>query len=153
MWIKRFVILLGLVTLFTGCSADQISMDNFTMASAGSSTDRGVRYLLGRGVPQNSEKAFYYFHQAANNDDPFAENEVAYMYATGEGTTQNYGEAFKWYQRAANHDLASAQYNLGLFYLYGLGTESNKALAIKWFQKSANHGFEPARVALARYQS
>lgn len=153
MSIKKLVLLMGLSALFAGCSTGRYAADDIKPAKGETVADVGRRYLLGRGVPQNDVKAFYYFNQAANNDDPFAENEVAYLYAAGKGTPRNYEKAFVYYEKAANHGLASAQYNLGLLYLYGLGTQSNRALAIQWFQKAADHGFLPAQQQLKRLQS
>lgn len=153
MSVKKMVLLIGLCVLFTGCSTGRYNGYDLFSGQSYSTTDMGVRYLLGRGVPKDDSKAFYYFDKAANEGDPFAQNEVAYLYAAGKGTPRNYGKAFINYQKAAEHGLASAQYNLGLLYLHGLGTAPNKELAIKWFEKSANYGFEPARVALAKYKS
>lgn len=151
MYIKRLLLLTGLCMLIASCSTGKYV--GYGMQNANETTaDKGARYLLGRGVPQSNEKAFYYFNKAANEEDPFAQNEVAYMYAAGKGTPQNYAKAFSYYQRAANHGLASAQYNLGLMYWYGLGTEPNKTLARVWFDKSAAHKFEPAKQALVRYK-
>ncbi len=152
MW-KSGLVLLIMCILLAGCGTKRQAGMNDAQAAfrAESDTDKGVRYLLGRGVQQSDEQAFYYFSKGANDDDPFAENELAYMYAAGKGTARNYALALKWYQQAANHDLASAQYNLGLLYAHGLGTAPNRALARKWFQKAAAHGFEPARDALTRY--
>lgn len=148
----KFVLLLGLCVLFAGCSTGRYGSDGIQGSNL-SDADIGARYLLGRGVVQNDVKAFSYFKSAANEDDPFAENELAYLYAAGKGTERDYNKAFTYYQKAADHNLASAQYNLGLLYLYGLGTRPNKAMAMHWFERSAAHGFEPARVALARYRS
>src|SRR5690349_8946634 len=102
------VILMGL--LLTACVTTR-PIDAPGNGKTETDTDRGVRYLLGRGVEQSNEQAFYYFSQAADDDDPVAQNEVAYMYATGKGTAQNYTKALKYYVKAANHGLASAQYN------------------------------------------
>jgi hypothetical protein len=144
----------GLCVLFAGCSTGRYSGEGLlSLNGSETTTDKGVSYLLGRGVPHDDTKAFYYFNRAANDDDPFAQNEVAYLYAAGKGTPRDYGKALFWYTKAANHGLASAQYNLGLLYVHGLGTPPNKALAIEWFQKSAAHGFEPARQALTQYRS
>ena len=149
MSIKKMMLLVGLSALFTGCSTGGYYGGDW-MGSDGDNAKMGVRYLLGQGAAQSDQKAFYYFSKAANDNDPFAENELAYMYAAGKGTSRDYGKALLWYQKAAGHGLASAQYNLGLMYYYGLGTTPNKALAQKWFEKSAAHGFEPARQRLAR---
>lgn len=147
MSIKRLIVLIGLCGLFAGCSTGRYDM------MRGSSANMGVRYLLGRGVPQSDSKAFAYFHFHARSDDPFAQNELAYMYAAGKGTTRDYTKALIWYQKAADHGLESAQYNLSLMYLYGLGTPRNNVLAMKWLQKSASHGFEPAVAKLAQIRA
>lgn len=153
MSINKLMIGMGLCLLLVACSTGQYPGSNRQVAGQPTTTELGVRYLLGRGVAQSDEKAFYYFSEAANDDDPFAQNELAYLYASGKGTPRDSAKALIWYQKAADHGLASAQYNLGLMYETGLGTPPNKALALKWFQQSASHGFEPAREALAHDRS
>lgn len=145
-----FYLCLLLTCLFSACASGTYSRNTMY---AQSSADLGVNYLLGRGVPKDDQKAFYYFQKAAKEDDAFAQNEVAFMYAAGKGTSRNNEKAFEYYKKAANHDLASAQFNLGLLYAHGLGTKVNKTLALKWFKKSAAHGFEPAQNALQEYSS
>ncbi len=149
MSIKKLLLLLGLSMLFAGCSTGG-DYSQITPTSKVDPAKAGMRYLLGRGVPQDNAKAFGYFSQAAAQDDAFAQNELGFMYAAGKGTKQDYAKALFWYQKAADHDLASAQYNLGLLYQRGLGTPPNKELAHKWFKRSADHGFEPAIKALNR---
>jgi len=148
MSIKKLLLLIGLSMWMVGCSTTNST--DLPTGQKESATQLGVRYLLGRGVPQDQAKAFAYFKEAADDNDPFAQNEVAYLYAAGKGTTQNYTQAFKYYQKAANQGLASAQYNLGLFYAKGLGVPQNQTLAKQWFEKSASHGFEPAKQALTQ---
>lgn len=150
MFIKRIMLVAGLSVLLAACSTGRVNNSNDHYVT-GTPTQMGVHYLLGRGVPQDDKKAFYYFSQADN--DPFAQNELGYLYAAGKGTDQDYSKAFYYYNKAAEHGLASAQYNLGLLYWRGLGTEQNKALAHEWFQKSANQGFEPAKRALKKYEN
>lgn len=143
-----FFIILSLSWLLTSCATTRTPSGLPDQAIAQESNTRlGVRYLLGRGVPQNNEQAFYYFSKAAKEGDPLAENELAYLYASGKGTNQDWDKAFVYYQRAANQNLASAQYNLGLLYLHGFGTEKNKQLGIEWINKAAAHGFLPAKQA------
>jgi uncharacterized protein len=114
----------------------------------------GMHYLLGYGVPKNETKAFYYFNEAAvKENDAFAQNELAYLYATGKGVKRDDERAFFWYQKAAKRGLASAEYNLGLLYLHGIGTKADQKEALIWFDKSAAHGFEPALEAQKRYRS
>lgn len=145
---KKVVLMLGLCVWLTGCATSGNKPNDVPNTTAG----MGERYLLGRGVPQDNKKAFTYFEQAAAEGDVFAQNELAYMYAAGKGTPRDNVKAFHWYKEAANHGLASAQYNLGLLYLYGIGTPQNKTQAIKWFKQSASYRFEPAMIALAKYQ-
>lgn len=147
MSIKKTLMLIGLSVLLIGCSTGTFTNDG-DQGRHESNTDKGVKYLLGRGVPKSDTKAFYYFSEGAREDDPFAENELAYMYAAGKGTTRDYEKALYYYQRAADHGLASAQYNLGLMYWNGMGTEPNRSLATQWFRRSAAHGFLPAKKAL-----
>lgn len=149
MTIKKLIVLVGLCALFAGCSTMGNSQaDNVPNTTAG----MGERYLLGRGVSQDYQKAFVYFSKAAEEGDVFAQNELGYLYAAGKGTPQDNAKALVWYKQAAEHGLASAQYNVGLMYLYGLGTVPNKVEAMKWFHQSAASRFEPALKAVARYQ-
>ena len=148
MSVKKILSIFGLCVLFVGCSTNKYYGDNSLTYSDNSPKSMGVRYLLGRGVKQDNEKAFYYFRKAANQNDAFAQNELAYMYAAGKGTPREDAKAFKWYKAAANHGLISAQYNLALLYLHGIGTKADKKLALEWLQKSAQGGFEPAHIKL-----
>lgn len=148
MFVKKLITVCGLSILLAACSTGRINNSNDHYVK-GTPSQMGVQYLLGRGVPQDDAKAFYYFSQADN--EPAAQNELAYLYAAGKGTDQNYNKAFYYYKKAAEHGLASAQYSLGLFYMRGLGTEPNKTLALEWFKKSADQGFEPAKRAVKKY--
>lgn len=151
MSIRKLMLLLGLSVLFAGCSTGRNGSEGFVAMAPATTADMGARYLLGRGVPKNESKAFSYFKQAADSEnDPFAQNEVAYLYAAGKGTTRDDEKAIYYYTKAANHGLASAQYNLGLMYLHGIGTPRNKEEGLKWIRKAAGHGFEPAKRTLAK---
>src|SRR3990167_872338 len=150
MGIKIIVLVVSCLVFLAGCQTNPYGGFPYNVTVHKSASELGVMYLLGRGVPQDDEKAFYYFSRAARADDPFAQNELAYLYAAGKGTAKNPELAFYWYQKAANTGLASAEYNLGLMYLSGFGTEKNRALGISWVKKSAAHGFLPAQTALLR---
>lgn len=147
---SRLVVIIGMVFLIASCTTDKYGETFYGFSSSSTTTDLGVKYLLGRGVKQDNKRAFYYFSQAAAKGDPIAQNELGYMYAAGKGTPRNDGKAFVYYHQAASKGLSSAQYNLGLLYMHGLGTPANKTKALEWFKLSADAGFEPARVALKR---
>jgi len=151
MSIKKLTLLMGLSVFLVGCSTGYNG--DYMQSLHETNTQKGARYLLGRGVQQDNRQAFSYFSKGAEEGDAHAQNEIAYMYAAGKGTTQDRAKALFWYKRAAEHGLPSAQCNLGLMYLHGLGTAPNRTLALKWLQKSADQGFEPARVKLAQLRS
>jgi TPR repeat protein len=113
-----------------------------------SDTELGLKYLLGRGVVQDDQKAFYHFKRAADTGNAFAQNEVGYLYAAGKGVQKDYAIAITYYQQAAEQGLASAQYSLGFLYLHGLGVEANRDTAISWLNKAADHQFQPAILLL-----
>jgi len=149
----KILVFIGLSMLLAACSTNNYLASNSPAYSDNNPRNVGVRYLLGRGVKQDDEKAFYYFNKAANQGDALAQNEVAYLHAAGKGTPRNSEQAFQWYKKAADQGLASAQYSLGLMYLRGVGTNQDKTLALSWFKKSAEHGFEPAQFALQKMAS
>jgi TPR repeat protein len=148
MFLRKILLLVGISVLLAGCASTQYRGGDSYVYSHDDTKSLGVRYLLGRGVQQDDKKAFYYFRKAANEGDPFAQNELAYLYAAGKGTSQDYIKSLTWYKKAADQGLSSAQYNLGLMYGRGLGTPRNQKEARIWLQKSAAQGFEPARIAL-----
>lgn len=153
MFSQKWLWLVGLSVLLASCSTSNYLAANSAAYSDNSPRNKGIRYLLGRGVPQDNQRAFYYFSKAAHQGDVLAQNEIAYMYAAGKGTPRNQALAFDWYKQAATHGLASAQYNLGLMYLHGIGTAKDKTLAMVWIKKSAANGFHPARTKLAQVLS
>lgn len=145
--------LLSCLLLLSACATNESYRGNinYMQETKESDTHLGMRYLTGRGIPRNDEKAFSHLLTAANEGNPFAQNEVAYLYATGKGTTQDYTKAFEYYQKAARRNLSSAQYSLGLFYQYGLGQVPNHTKACQLFLKSKRSGFEPAKRACLQY--
>lgn len=153
MSMKRLVAFIGIVFLVSSCSTDKYGNTFYGFKQPSTMTDMGVKYSLGRGVPKDDEKAFYYFQQGAQQGDPLAENKLGYMYAAGKGTPKNNEQAFIYFERAAKQGLASAQYQVGVCYQRGIGTPVNKAKAVEWYTASAKAGFEPAVVALKRYHS
>jgi TPR repeat protein len=150
MTIKRLIAFIGMVFLVSSCSTDKYGNTFFGFKQPSTMTEMGTQYLLGRGVPKDNEKAFYYYTQAAEQGDPMAENELGYMYAAGKGTQRDNQKAFMFYERAAKQGLASAQYSLGQCYMRGIGTKVDKIKAMEWFTLSAQAGFEPAIVMLKR---
>jgi uncharacterized protein len=151
MTIKYKICLMGgLCLLLSACSMQ--TYDGFLSTNrkdnGSPSYQRGMHYLLGQGVTQNDQQAFFWIKKAALAGDPLAENELAYLYAVGKGVELNYPEAVKWYTNAANHGLSSSAYNLSIFYREGLGVEKDPQKAHEWLEIAAKRGFAPAQVAL-----
>ena len=76
----------------------------------------------------------------AENDDPFAQNELGDIYYNGTGVEKDYHKAVEWYQKSAIKRNAKAQCNLGYMYENGFGVEKDYQKAVEWYQKSANLG-------------
>src|SRR5579863_3953231 len=45
----------------------------------------GTAYLAGHGVAQDQKLAAYWYEKAANAGDPFAQNQIGYLYQVGLG--------------------------------------------------------------------
>src|SRR3990167_11189325 len=97
----RFLLIIMLAIIITACANTPELRPN----AAHTAEQMGVRYLLGRGVKPDAATAFYYFKQAANAGNPFAQNELAYLYFAGKGTPPNRQQAFYWYKKAAEAGL------------------------------------------------
>jgi hypothetical protein len=71
----------------------------------------GLMYLEGWGVPQDYEKAFKWFHRAADRGD--GQTWLGGMYENGTGVPQDYVRAYLWYNLAAHNSEATiAEYKL-----------------------------------------
>ena len=97
----------------------------------------GLVHLKGKNYP----KALKLFRAGANQGDPPAQNNLAYMYMHGCGVDKNYQTAAEWYQKAADQSNPMAQNNLGNMYFRGYGVVKNDAKAAQWYLKAANKGY------------
>ena len=88
-----------------------------------------------KGVEKDYQKALHYYDLAAQQDDPWAINNIGFMYAQGKGVDENPQEALRWYKRAAKFGHFEAQYNLGARYAGGQGVELNLIEAHYWFSR------------------
>ncbi|UWZ82231.1 tetratricopeptide repeat protein [Occallatibacter riparius] len=97
-------------------------------------------YLMGKGVPQDLEKAAHWYEMAARRGNPEAENQIAYFYQKGIGVPTDPVRAFHWYQLASASGLVWAKVNLGVSYLYGMGVPKNASTARHLFQEAVGNG-------------
>ncbi|HLO50068.1 MAG TPA: tetratricopeptide repeat protein [Kamptonema sp.] len=104
------------------------------------------------GIQADTTKAISWYRQAAEQDHPIAQNNLATLYLND----KNVAEAIKWYHKAAELGFPFAQEILGDIYSLGLGMDRSDAevikdelAAIKWYTKAAVQGFPTAKRRLA----
>lgn len=103
--------------------------------------DLAAIYTAGRGgVPQNFEKAAFWFREAANSKVANASYNLGVLYHQGLGVEKDLDRALYWYREAAKLGHPEAQYNLGISHIEGIGTSYDAPLAAAFFESSANQG-------------
>ena len=100
----------------------------------------GDAYLSGKGVEQDSQKAYEWFLKAAGQGDDKAQFRVAEMLHNGEAGTKDLSEAIQWFLKSAEQGMAESQYALGICYANGEGVEKNYSEAELWLLKAARQG-------------
>lgn len=109
----------------------------------------GYMYRYGQGLPQNFEKARYWYRQAADQGHDRAQNNLGVMHRLGLGGSQDYHKAFQWFHRAAEQGNGGGQSHLGLMYYKGEGVPKNLVQAYKWASLAASQDLDQAIQALA----
>lgn len=133
--------------------------------------NEGEQYRVGKGAPQNDEKAVECYQKAAELGLAEAQNSLGEIYydfgimqseriaklikeivvqkAAEHGTeSQCYEEAIKWYRKAAEQGYADAQCNLADMYRYGRGVPEDDEEAVKWYREAAEQGHADAQCNL-----
>ena len=108
----------------------------------------GVDYTTGQGVPQDYEKAVFWYTKAAEQGIAAAQNNLGICYNKGQGVPQDYEKAVFWYTKAAEQGYAVAQNNLGVCYANGQGVPQDYEKAVFWFTKAAEQGIAAAQTNL-----
>jgi hypothetical protein len=76
----------------------------------------------------------------AEQGDPKAESELAYMYSHGLGVPQDYSEALRLRRKSADQGNASGEVGLAYMYLHGQGVPQDNSEALRWYRKAADSG-------------
>jgi TPR repeat protein len=105
-------------------------------------------YFIGRGVPQDSKMAAFWYEKAASHGSPEAENQIGYFYQAGIGVPQDSGRALHWYQLSAASGFAKAKVNLGVAYLHGVGVKKDEELAVQLLTQAFQAGNSTAATYL-----
>ena len=100
------------------------------------------------GRERDQREVAQWFLRAANQGDPVAQTDIAYLYLNGSGVPRDEQQAFKWFQRAAVENYAPAQAGLSYLLLSGKGVKQDQQSSALWLRRAAEHGFEPAEVNL-----
>jgi TPR repeat protein len=101
---------------------------------------QGERYLYGRGVPQDYEKARKWYEKAAAAGNGGGLNALGWLYQNGWGVSRDYAKASQFYEKAAAAGNGLGMANLGWLYYQGLGVTRDYGNAREWSEKSVALG-------------
>ena len=104
----------------------------------------------GGSIRANPFMAALWYRQAAAQDVPAAQNNLAIMYAKGRGVPFNEGRAVELWEQAAENGHAAAKFNLALSYFNGDGVPADQNVAVTWFHHAAADGVADAQFALGQ---
>lgn len=105
----------------------------------------GEKHFLGRDVPQDYKKAFFYFEKAATAGSAAAQNDLAAMLTKGIGTDKNPEKVLFWLNKAAEQNFPEAQYNLANAYRDGVVVQKNEEKALELYLKAAEQNLPEAQ--------
>lgn len=108
----------------------------------------GALFFDGRHIPQNIEKAFYYFTFAAEKGDLEAQTFLGGFYLHGEGVEKNLTKAAFWLKKAADRGDEESQYEYGQLLFKGEGVERNIKEALRYLTFAADAQFAKAQASL-----
>lgn len=114
------------------CNAKDLGLD--------AQCDIASKYLNGKGVERNYEKARQLYTKAAERGSARAQNELGIIYGEGKGVEQNCNESVKWLNKAAKQNYSKAKYNLALKYYSGTCVDKDINKAIKLYSDCGSAG-------------
>ncbi|MBS0656363.1 MAG: sel1 repeat family protein [Verrucomicrobia bacterium] len=97
-------------------------------------------YRRGKGVRILPQKAYHYYHLAADQGHAGAQLQLGILYEDGWEVAQSEEMAFFYYQCAADQNHPDAWARLGLCYEEGIGTERSLEQAIDCYRTAAKQG-------------
>ncbi|WP_083900616.1 SEL1-like repeat protein [Thiolinea disciformis] len=117
--------------------------------------ERGDRYaqlMLGalyedssQGRQADMQQAAFWYEQAAKQNYPKAQHNLALLYEDGRGVAQDYKKAVYWYQKAAKAGFSEAQNNLAVLYIMGNGVTKDRNMAEKLLRSAVAQDNENAK--------
>jgi TPR repeat protein len=104
-------------------------------------------YNNGRGVPQDSKKAFRWFYRIAKEKGAASAAHQAQLFLD-QFKQKNIPQRLKFLTNEAENGIAYAQYRLGIAYAYGHILEKDFEQAVKWYRLAAEQGSSRAQYNL-----
>jgi localization factor PodJL len=107
------------------------------------------RYLEGRTVPRDPQKAAGWMQAAADAGNVFAQYRLGALYEKGVGVARDAGRARELYTKAAEAGNARAMHNLAVLYAQDGGAgKPDYAMAVEWFRRAATYGVRDSQFNL-----
>ena len=110
----------------------------------------GYYYVVGKGVPKDSRRAFSWFEKGAEAGDATAQYNLGISYRDGNGVAADPEKMIYWFRQAADQGYTDAQYSLGACYWDGDGIPADPEQAFYWFSQAAEQGNGDAQCNLAK---
>lgn len=107
----------------------------------------GMLYNLGRGVPKDPEKAYWWFSEAAESGSIRAINNLAMMYYRGGYVKKDISQAIKLFETTAKAKDLDAMMMLSEIYL----KQKDEAKSFEWVKKAADLDNPDAKLRLGMY--
>jgi TPR repeat protein len=112
----------------------------------------GLRYLTGKGFPNDTLKAAYWIAKAAGQNLLPARYNLGILYNNGIAFAWNPFEAYKHFKYCAERGLMESEYVYGLLLTDNLTVSHDYPEAYRWMKAAADSGYEPAKEVLAEFK-
>jgi TPR repeat protein len=99
----------------------------------------GKMYMIGQGIPTDSDRAMKWFRAAADQGNADAQFFLGAMYLLPQ---KDISEGLKWLKLSAQQGMQDAQFLLGMAYLKGQNFTHDFVQAYMWLQLAAAQGGE-----------
>ena len=111
----------------------------------------GFLYKIGYCVPQNQQKAFDLYKDAANKNEPAALSNVGNAYFSGLVVEKDTIEGLMFLEKSAMQGFPYAQYQLsGLYYYGGKAIQKDVSKGIEWLTLASDQGLPIAQYDLSK---
>lgn len=113
----------------------------------------GTSFERGMDVPQNYERAAYWYRRAAGQDKAEAAYAFGSLWDRGLGVPRDAREAMNWFRRASVAGKPRGAYEVGRLYETGELGPPNPRIAAGWYRIAADAGDAQGKEALARLRA